>query len=294
MKGKEGAVILKSLVCDAVVNYFESDAWKELIRQMARGREVRHAHAYADSILHPEPLIRIVEEYFKAQGLPLQRKIYVIPPGSAHGMTDLYNIHPKPDWGHCELILRFNQEQVLAPIAAGTTPTGKSVEVWDDAFMEKYYAQFDFRTKLSTQDEKDIKAYFDSPEWKLQYNFMLGGTNRHAHALVETSIHPEIIQEFAVKAIESRGWEVTKSVSIVYSARGFDFGKITTLLKRPEIMLELEWAYNPDASIRPGAEPMVLTSTIEDLHRCMSGCDYIRLDDDAVQEIIERIRTKAK
>lgn len=67
MKGKEGAVILKSLICDAVVNYFESDAWQELIRQMARGREVRHAHAYADSILHPEPLIRIVEEYFKAQ-----------------------------------------------------------------------------------------------------------------------------------------------------------------------------------------------------------------------------------
>ena len=76
--------------------------------------------------------------------------------------------------------------------------------------------------------------------------------------------------------------------------RGFDFGKITTPVKRPEIMLELEWAYNSDVSIRAGAEPMILTSTIEDLHRCISGCDYICLDDDAVQGIIERIRAKVK
>ena len=221
------------------------------MRQMARGKEVRHAHAYADSILHPEPLLRIVEEYFKAHGLPLQRKIYLLPPANIHGMTDIYNIHPKQDWGHCELILRYSQDQILAPM---TTQASKSVEVWDDAFMEKHYAQYDFKTKLTSQDEKDIIAYFDSPEWKLQYNFMLGGTNRHAHALVETSIHPEIIQEFAIKAIESRGWEVSKSVSVVYGNRGFNFGKITTLLSKPEIMLELEWAYNPKVSIRPGHE----------------------------------------
>ena len=48
-------------------------------------------------------------------------------------------------------------------------------------------------------------------------------------------------------------------------------------------MLELEWAYNPKVSIRPGAEPMVLATTIEDLYRCMSGCDYIRLDEEAVR-----------
>jgi hypothetical protein len=286
-------MILRSMVCDAIVNYFQSNDWQELIRQMSRGKEVRHAHAYADSILHPEPLLRIVEGSFKAQGMPLQRKIYLIPPGNTSGMADIYNIHPNPDWGHCELILRFNQDQVLAPMATSSTPTGKSVEVWDDTYMEQYYARFDFKTALSTQDEKDIKAYFDSPEWKLQYNFMLGGTNRHTHSLVETTIHPEIIQEFAVKAIESRGWEVSKSVSVVYGMRGQDFGKITTLVKRPEIMLELEWAYNPNVSIKAGAEPMILATTLEDLHQCMSGYDYIRLDDQAVSEIIERLRSKA-
>jgi hypothetical protein len=285
-------MILRSLICDAVVNYFESEDWKGLMRQMARGKEVRHAHAYVDSILHPVPLLRIIEEYFKAHGLPLQRKIYVLPPAKVHGMTDIYNIHPRQDWGHCELILRYSKDQVLSPMATGATRTGKSVEAWDDEFMEKYCAKYNFKTKLTNQDEKDIIAYFDSPEWKLQYNFMLGGANRHAHALIETSIHPEIIQEFAIKAIEARGWEVSKSVSVVYGSRGSDFGKITTLLKKPEIMLELEWGYSPDVSIKPGAEPMVLTTTLEDLHDCMSGCDYIELDQEAVQEIIERLKAK--
>jgi len=45
-------MILPALICDAVVNYFESDRWQELVRQMKRGKEVRHAHAYAsDSLL---------------------------------------------------------------------------------------------------------------------------------------------------------------------------------------------------------------------------------------------------
>jgi hypothetical protein len=286
-------VILRSFICDTVVDYFESEDWKELVRQMARGKEVRHAHAYVASILHPEPLLKIVEEYFAARGLPLQRKIYLLPPAKVHGMTDIYNIHPKQEWGHCELILRYSRDKVLSPVSTGATRMGKSVEVWDDEFMEKYYAKYDFKTKLNSQDEKDIIAYFDSPEWKLQYNFMLGGTNRHAHALIETSIHPEIIQGFEIKAIETRGWEVSKSVSVVYGSRGFDFGKITTLLRKPEIMLELEWAYNPGVSIKPGAEPMVLTTTLEDLHSCMSGCDYIWLDEEAVREIIKRLKAKA-
>jgi hypothetical protein len=286
-------MILRSLICDEVVKYFESADWKELMKNMARGKEVRHAHIYADSILHPEPLLKIVEEYFKAHGLPLQRKIYLIPPARTHGMADIYNIHPGQDMGHCELILRYSKDQVLAPMASAATRTGRSVEVWDDEYMKKHYAKYNFRTKLTSQDEKDLVAYFDSAEWRLLYNFMLGGTNRHAHSLVETSIHPEIIQEFAIKAIETKKWEVSKSVSIVYGMRGFDFGKITILLKKPEVMLELEWDYNPNVSIKPGAGPLIDVTTIADLVACMSGCNYIELDEEAVQEIVERLRAKA-
>ena len=286
-------MILRNLMCDAVVNYFNSEDWNELMQQMGRGAEVRHAHVYADSILHPEPLLKIVDEYFKAHGLPLQRKTYLLTPGGMHGMTDIYNIHPKQDWGHCELIFRYSKDQIMTPMAARATREGKTVEVWDDAYMEKFYTKYNFKTTLTGQDEKDILSYFDSPAWKLHYNYMLGGTNRHAHALVETSIHPEIIQEFAIKVLENRGWSVSKSVSIVYGWKGGEFGKITILLKKPEIMLELEWDYNPNVSLRVGSEPMILDTTLETLNSAMSGCDYIKLDEMAVKEIVERLQAKA-
>lgn len=287
-------MILRSVICDAVVNYFESDDWKELVRQMSRGKEVRHAHAYADSILHPEPLVKIVEEYFKAHGLPLQRKIYLLTPGPAHGMTDIYNIHPKPDWGHCELILRYSGDQILGPMAAGATRTGKTVEVWDDAFMQRHYAKYKFKTKLTSEEEKDLIGYFNSPEWELQFIFMMGGSNRHTHSLVETSIHPELLNEYGVKVMKAKGFEVTKAVSVVYNTRNFDVGKITYLLKQPEVMFELEWDYNPNITIRPGAEPMYHTTTLETLQWAMEGCNYIRLDKEAVEEIVKRLRAKAK
>lgn len=282
-------MILRSLTCDAVVNFFESESWQELMRQMKRGKEVRHAHAYAMSLLHPEPLLKVVEEYFKAQGLPLQRKIYLLPPGNIFGMTDIYNIHPHPEWGHCELIMRFSQDHILSPRTAG-----KSVEVWDDAYMKRHYAKYDFKTTVTRQDEKDLWAYFNSADWKWQSNFMLGGNNRHAHTLVETSIHPEIVQKYLVKSLEAKGWEVAKSVSVIYNNKGMDFGKITTLLRKPEIMLELEWEFNAGVSIKPGAEPMILKTTLEDLRNCMAGLDYIRLDDSAVDEIVERLKARTK
>ena len=281
-------MILRSLICDAVVNFFESESWQELIRQMRRGKEVRHAHAYAESILHPEPLLKVVEEYFRAQGLPLQRKIYLLPPANVFGVTDIYNIHPHPDWGHCELIMRYNPDRILSP------RTGKSVEVWDDTYMERHYAKFNFKRAVTKQEEKDLRAYFHSAEWKWQSNFMLGGNNRHAHSLVETSIHPEVAQKYLVESLEGRGWEVTKSVSVVYNNKGMDFGKITTLLRKPEIMLELEWEFNAGVSIKPGAEPMILKTTLEDLHNCMAGLDYICLDDSAIDEIVERLKAKTR
>jgi hypothetical protein len=286
-------MILRSVMCDAVVSYFESYDWKELVKNMARGKEVRHAHVYADSILHPEPLLRIVEEYFKAHGLPLQRGIYLLTPGPTHGMTDIYNIHPKPDWGHCELILRYSQDHILAPMTARGTRTGRTVDVWDDAFMENHYAKYNFKSKLTAEEEKALIGYFNSPEWEMQYLFMKGGTNRHTHSLVETSIHPELLNEYGVKAMEAKGFEVTKAVSVVYNIRNFDVGKITYLLKKPEVMFELEWDYNPNIIIRPGAEPMVHTTTLETLYEAMEGCDYIRLDEAAVQEVIQRIKVNA-
>lgn len=283
-------MILREVICNEVVSYFASGDWREVMRQMTRGPEVRHAHVYADSILHPEPLLKIVEAWFEAQDLPLARQIYLLHMPGVPGLADVYNIHPKKDWGHFELLVQYNPDHVLAPSPARMKPSGTTVEVWDEAYMENFYNQFEWKQNLTSQDERDLEAYFTSAEWKQQYLFILGGLNRHIHSLIETSIHPEVIQKHLLRSLEAKGWEVAKSVSILYGAKGGEFGKITTLLSKPEIMLELEYEYVPGVSIRVGAEPMRHALTAETLAAMLKESDYLRLDDAAVESIIGRIR----
>jgi len=112
---------------------------------------------------------------------------------------------------------------------------------------------------------------------------------------METFIHPEIIQGFAVKALKARGWEIAKPASVVHGIIGCNFGKITRLPSKPEVMLELELDFNPNVSIKPGAEPMILTTTLEDLNTGLASIDYITLDGPAIQQIAQfRAKAKAK
>lgn len=94
--------------------------------------------------------------------------------------------------------------------------------------------------------------------------------------------------------MEAKGWQVSRATSVVYRVRECDFGKITYLMKKPEVMLELEWDFNLDVSTKPGAKSMIMMTTEEDLAAAMSGTDYIEPDEEAVEEIIKALRAKAK
>ena len=284
-------MILRSLICEQVVGYFESEDWTYLMHNLARGKEVLHAHIYADSVLDPRPMLRVIEGYFEAHGLPLQRKIFLLP--QSHGLIDIYNIHPRQDMAHFELFMRYSKEQVLAPMSSAATRGGKTVDIWDDKFMKGHLARFNFKTTLTAEDEKNLVSYFGSPAWKSQYVFMGDLESLHSHSLVETSVHPEIILEFGRKAIEAKGWELSKAVSIVFGMKGFEQGKLTYLVKKPELVLELEWEFNPDVSVVPVAEHIVRTATAADLAPVMSGIEYLELDDEAVREIISALKAKA-
>ena len=283
-------MILRSLICDAVVGYFESADWTYLMNNLARGKEVRHAHIYTDSILDPRPMLKVIEGYFDAHGLPLQRKIFLLPQG--HGMIDIYNIHPRQDMAHFEFFMRYSREQVLVPMGSAATRAGRTCQFWDDKFMKNHLAQYNFKTTLTSEDEKDLIGYFNSPEWKLQHLFMGDPESLHSHSMVETSIHPEIILEFGQKAIEAKGWELSKAVNVVFGVKGFDQGKITYLVRKPELVLELEWEFNPNISIVPATGPLVRKATTADLAPAMSGLEYLELDREAVQEIIRALKAK--
>ncbi len=278
-------MILKKLVTEKVIEYFKSEYWGELIKVLARGEDVYHMHVFADSILAPAPIARIIKAYFGIKGWPLQRKILVIPNG--RGVADLYGIHPK-DCGHFELFLQYSDQVVLEP-SADPFRGKKNVEWWDKQFMEEYYKQFPFRS-FGSSEEKEVRGYFKSKEWEMSYLIMTAGRNLHSHNLVKTSIHPEILLKYGVEAIERKGWKVDKATSIVFGMKNLDRGKVTYLVNKPEMILELEWDFDPDSVIEPGPMPMYRIYNEDLLLKDTADCNYFVLDESQVKEITSALK----
>ena len=285
-------MILRSLICQEVANYLESDDWLKLMDIVKTG-SARHLHIYSDSILHPQSLIKLLEAYLPSQGWPLRRKMYVLNVLRMPNLTNIYSIFPREDMGHLEWMLKYSEDVVLSPMTNNPFADA-TLQFWDDAYMEKYYSQFGFRAELSNQDEKDLLNYFSSPEWQQQCDFVLGGPSRHVHSVVRTSIHPEVIKEVGRKAIEAKGWKVTQANSVTFGLKGIEWDKITYILAQPEIILELEVHFDPEVSIKPAEITMNGQTSYEDVINAMRGKVYIELDELAVQSIIKSLKPKAK
>lgn len=279
-------MILKKLVTEKVIEYFKSEHWKQVDQVLAKGEDVYHAHIYADSILAPPPVARIIKSYFDIRGYPLQRKILIIPNG--RDVADLYGIHPK-GCAHFELFLQYSDQVVLEP-AADPFRGKKNVEWWDKKFMEEYYKQFRFR-EFGSLEEKQVVSYFKSKEWEMSYLIMAAGRNLHSHTLVKTGIHPEILLKYGVAAIEAKGWKVERATSIVFGMKGLDRGKVTYLLRQPEMILELEWDFDPNTVIEPGPMPIYRIYDEDLLLKDTAHCNYFVLDQSQVNEIINALRT---
>lgn len=283
--------MLEALVRRHAVDYFFSPHWQDFVKELERGDEVRHAHIYVDSILPPEAIARLVRTYFEAAGRPLQRQIRFLSHG--RGFANVYNVHPA-GMCHFEVMVRFNDQVVLEPMPPELTREGRNAEYWDDAFMERFYDQFTFRP-MGREEEEEVRAYFRSDAWKSGYACMTyEDRNVHSHNIVETSLHPEDILPLGLEAIRARGWDVGKAVSVVFNVRGADIGKITYLLSRPEIVLELEWEYNPHVIIRPAVEPISRIIHERDVRRDLDGIPYFPLRDVDVEWAVEEIRRRLR
>jgi len=277
--------MLKSLIIKQVVNFFEGEQWKTFMTVLQKGIEVRHAHLYTESILHPYDFAKVLEGYYLKHGYTLQRKITFLSHG--RGAANIYYIHPRHDMAHFEVFMKYNPDVVIVPAGANNTRVGNNMEFWDDNFMENYHAQFPFR-RPNQEDEDRIIAFFESDHWKQSYDFMtVNGV--HSHVPVETSIHPESLLEIGKKVIEERRWKVDKAVAVVYSLKGYDQGKITYLLKQPEIVLELDWEFNPNTVIRPRGNTLMYTMTTDTVRKDLEGLAYYRLDDRDIKDIISMI-----
>jgi len=276
--------MLKSLVIPKVAEYFQSEQWNGLMDILRRGSEVRHAHVYTESILSPFDFAQVIQGYFEKHGLSLERKITFLSHG--RGYANIYYIQPR-GMCHFEVFLKYNDDVVIEPAGAASTRTGQNLEYWDDAYMEKYHAGFAFR-EPTAGEEKEILAFFRSPLWRQACEFMTD-KGIHCHVPVETCIHPDILMKLGIQAIEAKNWSVSRAVTVVYSLKGYDQGKVTFLLKKPEIVLELDWEFNPDTVIQPRMQSLMLAADTDDLAKDLDGIPYYRLSKEDIRKIVEMI-----
>jgi hypothetical protein len=285
-------MILRKLVREEIARYFESDEWTGALDVMRRGRsDVLHAHVYTDSILHPHSIRDVAQAYFSAKNIPMERKIKFLSHGK--GYLNVYYIQPA-GMCHFEIFPRFTTETVLEPMAAQNARGGRSFEYWDVAFMQNYYKGFAF-TPMRAAEEKAVVDYFRSEAWERLYAVMYYENERsvHAHAIVETCLHPEEILPLGRQAIAARGWDVDRGVSVVFNVNGYDQGKLTYLVRKPEIVLELEWVHNPNVVIRPAVTPVARITTTDMVERDMAGVPYVTLDPDDVAWLARRFASRA-
>lgn len=271
-----------------LVDYFSSDHWRRFINGLELGPHVRHAHIYFQSQLDPRAMGLFLTRYFDHFDRPLQRRIKVLP--ITDDFLDVYNVHPKghPHW---EMFLNWTPGTILQPQEAYGARGAHSIEYWDDAYMERYYSQFAFRD-IGPAERAAADAYFRSKAWSdnLLINIDDLGGVIHSHALVESSLHPEQLIEIGAEHLRRRGWEIAKQLSIVFNVYGMDMGKLTYLLRKPEIVIELEWHFNPEVMIEAASIPYFRIATARRLGDLLHMRPYASFGRDLIDRVLGRLR----
>ena len=282
----------ESTVFDTLTEYFSSSHWKDYLATLQSGLHIRHAHAYYNSAFHPQSIAYLMHVYFQRAGRPLERKIKILP--VTETFLNVYNIQPK-GLCHWEFFMNYAPDILLRPHDGYGARGANSTEFWDDAFMQDWYSRFELKD-IGTSERADADAYFRSSAF--QNNLLINiddfGGVIHSHALVESSLHPEQLLPIGAEHIERKGWEIIRGVSVVFNNFGLDIGKLTYLLKKPEIVIEVEWHYNPEVTIRAASIPHFRVATSHNLSRLLSMRPYVAFDRAMAERVVDAVLGPAK
>ena len=270
----------------AVYEYFSSPHWLDFLKVLSRGQEVRHAHLYLDSCLTPAELGAVVEAYLEKHDIPIQRALKYLP--ITPDMLNVYNVMPK-GMCHFELFLRYNPDVIIAPMPAKYSREKKNASFWDDAFMQDYYKQYDFKP-ITPAAEQDIRNYFWGNDFRYCYRMMIDEYRAliHSHGLIETSFHPEELILYAVESFRELGVTVQKAVSVVFHCAGKDLPKMVFLLGAPETSVEIEWHYNPNVTIKPVEPRLYRIADSDMMEHYIKARERLSLSAESVAKIISQ------
>lgn len=276
------------LVEQVLVKYFSGPHWAEFVHGLDAGPHIRHAHAYYNSMLAPKSVAYLLTRYFARFGRPLQRKIKILP--VTEDFLNVYNVHATGQC-HWEFFLHYKPDMLLEPDEAYGARAAHSTEFWDDAYMETYYRQFPFRD-IGSVERADVETFLRGKGWNDNIYTLLDdfGGVIHTHALCETCLHPEQLKPLIEEHWARRGWRLGKSVSVVFNSFGMDIGKLVFLLEKPEIVVELEWHFNPEVTIRPASTPFFRVATAASLSGIMRSRPFVSFDAALAERVIDQLR----
>jgi hypothetical protein len=241
-------------VVEQVSSYFRSTQWKHLMEVLSKTDEpIYHVHAYVETQIHPMSLEEIVKGYFAKIGRPVHRKIEIFTSGQVADSGSIHGIEPQ-GMPHFDLLWKYSTTDLIAP-----AHRPENVEYWGQRYMDEFYTKYTFKTSLSETEQAELEAYFDSPTWMKYCELNEHRDVVHIHANVETSAHPNIIREAALKAMKKRGWEIEEAVPVAFQMRGQMHGKIVFLGRTPEKIFDIAWAYNPAVTLIPSTRYWLTT-----------------------------------
>ena len=271
----------------ALVDYFSGEHWAGFIQGLEAGPHVRHAHVYNDGLLHPSCIARFLTFYFARFQRPLLRKIKILP--LAEDFMNVYNVQPKGQC-HWEFFLNYTPGVLLRPAEKFNARATHAVEFWDDEYMENFYRRFSFKS-IGQSELADTDTYFNSFGWKrnLLINIDEFGDVIHTHALIESSLHPEELVKVGQNHLEKIGWKIERGISVVFNNFGWEIGKLTYLVSKPEVVIEIEWHYNPKVTIKEGAVPYFRVSSAEKRRALLGSREYVEFGQDMVERVIDRL-----
>jgi len=278
----------RSLI-EQVRDYFvTSDHWRRLV-SLLQDPEPRkaHVHAYVYTTIHPDSLETIIRRYFASRGWPIVRRINRIRPKP--GIKALHGIEPQ-DRVHWDLHWLYKQDVGLAP--AHGVENDNNLLSWNRCYIDDFYSRFSFR-EVGPAEEDALRAYFASNHFEHGLDIAARQNVPHVHINVETSIHPDIIGRFALKALDRRGWSVYYLCPNVYLLDDQYVGKVVCMGRDPEKVYDIGWQFNPDVVIRSATSTWLFPDrigydvmTTEQFEQELAQDEYITLTDDEIDAVI--------
>jgi hypothetical protein len=281
-------------IITSAINYFTtSDHWRRLVSSLNDpDPHDTHIHSYVDTSIHPRSLEEIITGYFDLLGWPSSRRVDHMSP--AAGMGSLHGIEPQ---GKPHFDFQWFFDATVGIQGSSRGESGCNLLIWNKWYIQHFYKDFQFRT-VGDAEEKVLEEYFRSDHWHEGLKIVEDPDTNHMHINVETSVHPDVIAKFALKALKERGWEVFYVCPNVYLVEGKYRGKLVFMGRKPEEVYDIGWNFNPDVIIRPAVEPWIFSTRIgydvwdrEMLGKVMDY-PYVMLKDAEIKEILDACRRK--